>query len=187
MSTHLIFMTDEWLLSGWQVNLVTPSKVSWTLHEVIKCSGVEPFVIISFLIYYLEGWLWFHLEMVCPSFPCLRLAETISAIETFSLFAQNFTRTDVVSTDVVIRSKFSPVTHIDTHFARRRVDVVCCTSISSLQPLVVSDMNIWLRGIRIKESLDNDGVAECSAFCWKIKINSNQVSEDDKQWPLMKW
>ena len=54
-----------------------------------------PFVIISSLLYCSGGWLWFYQEMVSPSFPGLWLAETISAIQTFILLAQNFKWTRV--------------------------------------------------------------------------------------------
>ena len=96
------------------------------------------------------------------------------------------TSDDVVSTDVVIGPNLAHLLTLKPHFARHWVDAVCCTSISSLQPLVVIDMNIRSQGI-IRVSLGNEGVAECSTTRRKIKNTSNLACENHKQWPLMKW
>ena len=107
--------------------------------------------------------------MVSPSFP------GVSDVWPSSLkFHKNCgpevsTSDDVISIDV-IGPNLAQLLTLKPHFARRQVNVARCTSISSLQPLVVSDMNICPRGI-ISMSSGNKGVAECSATCWKIKIN----------------
>ena len=78
------------------------TKPSW-MNATWGCQVIRnrtTFRIISSLIYFPGGWLWFHHEMVSPSFPGLWLAETISAIKTFVL-AQNFARTGVLKFQLV--------------------------------------------------------------------------------------